>query len=239
MKSDTLAVTKAALSHFSQGAINTYKLSPRFINTHRKPKPNATIRSIEPTAAPPGFSSVEEWIGSILVRGSLDARPGLRADFDEVLVDTESVCASWFGECFTGSASLRIAGTLDQEKVLLKRADIHLKPNASDSSQWLDDAVLSFSTDKAARILQFGTEAETHQTLVGSLITTSRAYLSRSIPFNRLPWHSWRGLSTFPFLETPWCPSFSALSNCRAMKDLAQGAGSFLSSTLALSCVWL
>ncbi|KAH7122092.1 hypothetical protein B0J13DRAFT_680245 [Dactylonectria estremocensis] len=155
---DALAVARAALFRFSQAVVDVYKL------------PQGTLIAkplMGPAAVPPGFASVEEWIGSVLMRGLLDARPNLGPDFDVVLADTESVCAKWYGDCFTSSASLRLAGARDQGKVLLKRADIRLKPSTDDSSQRAEDAILSFSTDKAARALQFGSGAETGQTLLG------------------------------------------------------------------------
>ncbi|KAI8681739.1 hypothetical protein NCS55_00426800 [Fusarium keratoplasticum] len=126
----------------------------------KQPKPNANVVSMESTAAPTGIFSVEDRIRSILVRGLLDEKPNLEAAFDEVLAATKSACARWLGECFNSSVSLRLAGTRDQEKVWLERADILLELSA-------DSAPLSFSTNKAARIMQFGPEAGTRQTLLG------------------------------------------------------------------------
>ncbi|KAJ3466985.1 hypothetical protein MRS44_004549 [Fusarium solani] len=160
IESDASPKTNATHWHFSPVVADTNKLPSGFDNPHKQRKPNAAVVSMKPTAAPPGFSSVEEWIASILLRGLLDEKLSLEAAFDEVLAPTKSACARWLGECFNSSASLRLAGTRDQEKVLLKRADILLTPSG-------DSSALSFTTNGAARISQFGPEAETHQTLRG------------------------------------------------------------------------
>ncbi|KAI8722383.1 hypothetical protein NCS52_00382000 [Fusarium sp. LHS14.1] len=138
IEDEALPLTDASLGHFS------------------KQNPDAAVVSMKSTVALSESSSVEEWIGSLLLRGLLDER----AAFDQVLADTESVCARWFGECFDSSVSLGLAGKRHQEKVLLERADIHLVPSA-------DSAALSFSTKQAARITQFGTDAGAHQTPLG------------------------------------------------------------------------
>ncbi|KAH7018960.1 hypothetical protein EDB80DRAFT_886738 [Ilyonectria destructans] len=159
---DAMAVTAAANWIFTRNAANTYNL-PVGVNIAQALMGPAAVVA-------PGFS-VEEWIGSVLMRGLLEARPDLGTRFDEDLVDTESVCAKWFGDCFTSNAFLRLAGTRDQGTVLLKRAGIRLEPKEVDGLDTLQGAgnkpVLFFSTDKAAHALQFGTEAETKQTLPG------------------------------------------------------------------------
>ncbi|KAM6535497.1 hypothetical protein FALCPG4_005055 [Fusarium falciforme] len=154
LESDASPTTNASLWHFSPGPADTYNLRSGF----KQKKPNPKVVSMEPTA--PGFSSVEKWIGSILRKGLLDEKPNLEAAFDEVLAATKSACARWLGECFSSSVSLGLAGTRGQEEVFLERADIVLEPSAG-------SAALSFSTNKVARIMQFGPEAGTRQTLLG------------------------------------------------------------------------
>lgn len=154
VENDASPTTNPTLHHFSSDA------DDRQVVPDKRRKRITDVALMESTAAPPGFSSVQEWIGSILLKGLLDEKPSLEAAFDEVLPATKSSCARWLGECFSSNVSLGLAGTRDQQKVSLKRADILLEPSA-------DGAALSFSTNQDARNKQFGSDTETYQTPLG------------------------------------------------------------------------
>ncbi|KAH6949436.1 hypothetical protein DER45DRAFT_544800 [Fusarium avenaceum] len=125
--------------------------------TKMKPKIVGDENKITP---PPGFSSVEEWISSVLTQG-LTERVDIGHEVNEVFAETESVCAKWFSDCFTCAAFMRLVGNKTQEKLSLSQADILLRPNPDDS------ATITLSTSQDSRAKQFGAENVSSQSLLG------------------------------------------------------------------------